>query len=46
MSVEEAIRLGTKGIEKALGEKPLVETGIVTAKDDYFRKLITMIYRT
>jgi proteasome alpha subunit len=40
MSVEQAIRLGNKGIEKALGEKPLVETGIVTAKDGYFRKLV------
>ena len=36
----EAIRLGNKGIEKELGEKPLVETVIVTAKDSYFRKLI------
>jgi proteasome alpha subunit len=40
MSVEQPIRLGNKGIEKALGEKPLVETGIVTAKDGYFRKLV------
>jgi hypothetical protein len=31
-----------KVIERALGEKPLVETGIVTAKDGYFRKLENM----
>jgi proteasome alpha subunit len=42
MSVEQAIALSNKVIEKALGEKPLVETGIVTAKDGYFRKLENM----
>jgi hypothetical protein len=32
--------LSNKAIEKALGERPLVETGIVTAKDGSFRKLV------
>jgi 20S proteasome alpha/beta subunit len=33
MNIEQAIQLSNKAIEKALGERPLVETGIVTAKD-------------
>ena len=40
MNIEQAIQLGSKAIEKALGEGPLVETGIVTAKDGSFRKLV------
>jgi len=40
MNIEQAIQLGNKAIEKALGERPLVETGIVTAKDGSFRKLV------
>jgi proteasome alpha subunit len=40
MNIEQAIQLSNKAIEKALGEKPLVETGIVTAKDGSFRKLV------
>ena len=40
MNIEQAIQLGNKAIEKALGEGPLVETGIVTAKDGPFRKLV------
>ena len=40
MSMEQAIQLSNKAIEKALGERPLVETGIVTAKDSSFRKLV------
>jgi proteasome alpha subunit len=39
MSMEQAIQLGNKAIEKALGEKPLVETGVITSKDGYFKKL-------
>jgi len=40
MNIEQAIQLSNKAIEKALGERPLVETGIVTAKDGFFRKLV------
>src|ERR671931_1023292 len=39
MNMEQAIQLGNKAIEKALGEKPLVETGVITSKDGYFKKL-------
>ena len=39
MNTEQAIQLSNKAIEKAIGERPLVETGIVTAKDGSFRKL-------
>jgi proteasome alpha subunit len=40
MSMEQAIQLSNKAIEKALGERPLVETGIITAKDGSFKKLV------
>ena len=40
MSMEQAIQLSNKTIEKALGERPLVETGIITAKDGSFKKLV------
>jgi proteasome alpha subunit len=40
MNIEQAIQLSNKTIEKALGERPLVETGIVTAKDGSFKKLV------
>jgi proteasome alpha subunit len=39
MSMEKAIQLSNKAIERALGERPLVETGVVTAKDGSFRKM-------
>jgi len=39
MTPEEAAQLGGKAIERALGEKPTIETGIVTAKDQRFRRL-------
>ena len=29
MGIDQAIELSTKAIERALGEKPLVETGVV-----------------
>jgi hypothetical protein len=32
--------LSDKAIEKALGEKPLVERGLITAKNAVFEKLI------
>jgi len=39
MTQEQAINLGKKAIEKALGEVPTVEAGIVTHKEDGFHKL-------
>jgi 20S proteasome alpha/beta subunit len=39
LSIDEAIALGNKAMERALDEGPLVETGIVTVKDGVFRKL-------
>lgn len=38
MSVEQAVALSDKAIERALGEKPVVEVGVVTAKDRQFQK--------
>jgi proteasome alpha subunit len=40
LSMEQALQLSNKAIEKALGEEPLVETGVVTAKDGSFKKLV------
>jgi proteasome alpha subunit len=40
MDVEQALQLSNKAIEKALGERPMVETGVVTAKDGSFKKLV------
>jgi proteasome alpha subunit len=40
MSTQQAMQLSNKAIEKAVGEGPLVETGIVTAKDGSFKKLV------
>ncbi|AFU60164.1 proteasome, subunit alpha [Candidatus Nitrososphaera gargensis Ga9.2] len=39
MSVEQAVGLSNKAIEKALGERPVVEIGVVTAQDRRFQKL-------
>ena len=39
MSVEQAVGLSDKTIERALGERPVVEVGVVTAKDRQFQKL-------
>src|ERR687888_863147 len=39
MSVEQAIELSNKSIEKALGERPVVEVGVVTAQEKQFQKL-------
>jgi len=39
MTMEQASHLSNKAIEKALGERPLVETGVITSKDGYFKKL-------
>jgi proteasome alpha subunit len=40
MSVEQAVALSNKAIERALGERPIVEVGVVNAKDGRrFQKL-------
>jgi hypothetical protein len=40
MSVEQAVALSNKAIERALGELPVVEIGVVSAKDGRkFQKL-------
>jgi len=39
ISIEQALKLSNKAIEKALGERPVVETGIVTIKEKEFRKV-------
>src|ERR687888_1503694 len=39
MNVEQAIALSNKAIEKALGERPVVEVGVVTAQEKQFQKL-------
>jgi proteasome alpha subunit len=39
MTVEQAVELSDKVIERALGEKPVVEVGVVTTKDRQFQKL-------
>jgi proteasome alpha subunit len=39
MSVEQAAELSNRAIEKALGERPVVEVGVVTAQDKQFQKL-------
>lgn len=39
MSVEQAVALSNKAIEKALGERPVVEVGVVSAQDRQFQKL-------
>jgi len=39
MSVEQAVELSNKAIEKALGERPVVEIGVVRAQDKQFQKL-------
>jgi proteasome alpha subunit len=40
LSLDQAIELGRKAIEKALGEKPIVETGIIEP-GKAFRKIRT-----
>ncbi|HET6458446.1 MAG TPA: hypothetical protein VFG24_06175 [Nitrosopumilaceae archaeon] len=39
MSIEQALKLSNNAIEKALGERPVVEIGIVTIKEKEFRKI-------
>ena len=38
MNLEKGLDLVNKAIEKALGEKPVVETGVVTLKEKQFKK--------
>lgn len=40
MSTQQAIQLSNKAIEKAVGERPLVEIGIITTEDAFFKKLV------
>ena len=40
MSTEQAIQLSNKAIEKAVGERPLVEIGLITTEDAFFKKLV------
>lgn len=39
MSVEQAVALSNKAIENALGERPIVEIGVISAQDRQFQKL-------
>jgi proteasome alpha subunit len=39
MTVEQAAALGNRAIERALGEKPVVEVGVVNASGREFKKL-------
>ncbi|HKZ62125.1 MAG TPA: hypothetical protein VJZ68_06910 [Nitrososphaera sp.] len=39
MSVEQGVALSNKAIEKALGERPIVEIGVISAQDRQFQKL-------
>jgi proteasome alpha subunit len=39
MSIEQAVELSNKAIEKALGERPVVEVGVVSAQEKQFQKL-------
>jgi len=39
MSVDQAVALSNKAIEKALGERPVVEVGVVSAQEKQFQKL-------
>ena len=40
MSTQQAIQLSNKAIEKAVGERPLVEIGLITTEDAFFKKLV------
>lgn len=39
MTVEQAVALSNKAIERALGERPVVEAGVVTTKEKQFKRL-------
>ena len=40
ITIAQAVQLSDRAIEKALGEKPLVERGLVTAKGGTFEKMV------
>ena len=39
MSIEQAVALSNKAIERALGERPVIEVGVVSAQEKQFQKL-------
>jgi proteasome alpha subunit len=39
MSVEQAVALSNKAIERALGERPVIEVGVVSTQEKQFQKL-------
>ena len=39
MSAEQAVALSNKAIERALGERPVIEVGVVSAQEKQFQKL-------
>ena len=39
MTIEQAVALSNKAIERALGERPVVEVGVVTTKEKQFKRL-------
>src|SRR5919206_3500574 len=40
LSMEQALQLSNKAIEKVLGERPMVQTGIITTKDGSFKRVV------
>jgi proteasome alpha subunit len=40
ITIDQAVQLSDRAIEKALGEKPLVERGLVTVKEGTFGKMV------
>ena len=40
MDLAQAIQLSNKAIEKVLGERPMVQTGIITTKDGSFKRVV------
>jgi proteasome alpha subunit len=40
ITIDQAVKLSDRAIEKALGEKPLVERGLVTVKEGTFEKMV------
>src|ERR671928_193632 len=40
LSMEQALQLSNKAMEKVLGERPMVQTGIITTKDGSFKRVV------
>jgi len=38
MNLDQAIQLSNRAVEKSLGNKPLVQTGVVSVEDGAFRR--------